>query len=130
MRVSAAKANEAAEVLAVELNSLTVSILARAYRSKAKECHPDHHGSEKLQMWARVSWACECLKNWLEHTQPVKEAEGTDIQVTGDCRACNGSGRVRLRKTAGFSPSLTIICILCNGAGTLSIDRDNEGGVE
>lgn len=122
MIVSAAKAQEAAEVLEVELNGLTSTILSKAYKGKAKECHPDHHQSDKLQQWARVSWAKDCLTNWLaRNPTPTHEPE----VLAGDCRACAGSGRVNARR-AGFGTPLTMSCVVCKGLGTV-IPEENDG---
>lgn len=122
MIVSAAKAREAADVLEVELNSLTSSALSKAYKKKAKECHPDHHKSERLSMWARVSWAKDCLTMWLERNpMPVAEPEVKQ----GDCRACGGTGRVNARR-AGFGTPLTMSCVVCKGLGTV-IPEENDG---
>lgn len=113
MIINAAKAREAAEVLGVGLDGLTLTALTQAYRKAAKGCHPDHHGSEKIKEWARVSWARECLKHWLEKAP----TEPTPDVVEDACRACGGKGRVPVRKTAGFGSPLTVLCLMCNGSG-------------
>lgn len=114
MIVSIAKASEAAEVLGVELKTLTPDILSKAYRKKTKDCHPDHHGSKQLQMWARVSWAKECLSRWLERNPPQSEPE---LTAKGDCRACGGTGRVKVGY--GFAAELTMWCVICEGKGSV-----------
>jgi DnaJ-class molecular chaperone len=124
MIVSAAKAIEAAEVLGVELERLTPSALKRAYRTKTKDCHPDHHGNARLQEWARVSWAKECLGFWLEK-HPSAQEEAPEIQGTGDCRACNGTGRVVMAKR-GWGAALTAWCVVCDGLGTV-MPREDDG---
>lgn len=122
MIISAAKASEAADVLEVELNSLTSSALGKAYRQKAKECHPDHHGPDKLSTWARVDWANSALKNWLEqHPDPHPSQEITN---TGDCRACGGTGRIKV-SPKGFGTGLTMQCMMCKGLGTV-IPEEND----
>ncbi len=123
MIISAAKAAEAASVLEVELNSLTSSALTSAYRNKTKECHPDHHGNAKLDQWARVSWARECLKKWLA-MQPAAE----NPFVENGCRACNGSGRVAVTRTSGFAAPLSMVCVLCKGTGELNADEKYTPG--
>src|SRR4051812_292769 len=123
MIVSVAKASEAADVLGVELDNLTPTTLRRAYRTKTKDCHPDHHGSGQLQLWARVSWAKECLTYWLEHHPPEEAFE--EPQGAGDCRACKGPGRVVVRQTNRFGPPLTMACIICRGLGTV-IPEEND----
>lgn len=112
MIVSSAKAYEAAEVLGVELKTLTPDALRTAYRAKTKECHPDHHGTTKLQMWARVSWAKECLTHWLKHNPTPQKSE---VPI-GDCRACGGTGRVKVGG-GGFGAPLTMWCVMCEGTG-------------
>jgi len=121
MIVSAAKAQEAADVLEVELNILTSKMLGKAYKKKAKECHPDHHGSEKLHMWARVSWAKDCLVIWLEKRHPLTHEP--EIKP-GDCRACGGTGRANVRRS-GFGTPLTMECVICRGLGTILPQEDD-----
>lgn len=120
MIVSAAKAAEAASVLGLELGSLTPDIINKAFRSKAKECHPDQHGTAKLKDWSSISWAKECLLNYIQsHTQSGPEEL---VLKQGDCRACGGSGRVKV----GFN-GLTMWCVLCRGEGTITpLEVDND----
>lgn len=127
MLVSVAKATEAASVLGVELAGLTAASLNSAYRTKAKECHPDHHGTAKLPVWARVSWAKECLDQWVEkHPATVQDNDSTEICLTGDCRACGGSGRVRVG-SGRFGAPLTMQCVICRGLGTVEPEEiDND----
>lgn len=117
MFIGVAKAQEAADVLGLELKTLTSEGLGKAYRLKAKDCHPDHHGSSKLDMWARVSWAKECLDHYLVSHPPVTEQD-VKLEGEGNCRACEGTGRVNVRKR-GFGPPLTMACIYCRGTGSL-----------
>jgi DnaJ-class molecular chaperone len=122
--VSAAKASEAAGVLEVELSGLTSSMVRRAYRQKAKDCHPDHHGTSKLQEWSRVSWAKEVLMCWVEKhpsEQPVYE-----VAQRGDCRACEGTGRVKVVQR-GFGKPLTMACVICKGLGTVILEEQSDG---
>lgn len=120
MLVGRVKAEEAAGVLGLPLEGLTDDVLKKAYRSAAKDCHPDHHGTDKLQQWSRVSWAKGCLDNWLAH-HPVETA--VEIQLTGDCGACGGSGRVRVG--TGFS-KLTMQCVICKGLGTVLAEENDH----
>lgn len=120
MLITAAKASEAAEVLAVSLEGLTAEILSKAYRNAAKTCHPDQHGAEKLQLWARVSWAKEVLERWLK-TRPAEEVPMT---VNG-CRACDGKGRVPI-KSNGFGKPMTMLCVLCDGRGEVLDEKQDE----
>lgn len=121
--IFAAKASEAAKVLEVELNGLTSDTVRKAYRNKVKECHPDHHGNAKLQMWSQVSWAKEVLDRWL--VQNPEPSPSTEIAGTGNCRACEGTGRVRL-STGSFGKPLTMMCVLCNGSGSLEPKEDDS----
>lgn len=125
MIISAQKANEAAEVLGIELTCLTKKVLGSAYRAKAMECHPDHHGTAKLQQWARVSWAREALRIWIEKHPPVEQPK--DITKTGDCRACEGTGRVKVvRQRGSFGKPLTMACVICKGLGTVILEEHDE----
>lgn len=122
MIISVSKATEAAEVLDVKLENLTSKDVKRAYRDKAKECHPDHHGQKQLALWARVSWAKECLIFWLAQNPPREQ----DVTLAEDaCRACGGVGRV---KVAGrrFGAPLTMACVLCKGMGTIIPEEDDH----
>lgn len=125
MIISVAKANEAADALGVGLDTLTPDVLSKAYRSKAKECHPDHHGNSKLATWAKVDWAKGCLTLWLEQ-HPVQDlVNGEEVLVPGDCRACGGTGRVKIVGRR-FGAPLTMACVLCKGLGTIIQDEDDH----
>lgn len=117
MLITAAKASEAAEVLAVDLEGLTAKIVSDVYRTKAKDCHPDKHGTTQLQLWSRVSWAKEVLERWLKS----RPAQDVPLPVNA-CRACDGQGRVPIKST-GFGKPMTMICILCNGGGEIIEDK-------
>lgn len=124
MIISSLKAQEAAEVLEVQLDGLTLNALGKAYRKKAKTCHPDHHGNSKLGLWARVDWAKGCLTHWLEqHPEPAPAGELSD---KGDCRACGGEGRIKVGKGRFGSP-LTMMCQMCRGEGTVTpLENDSD----
>lgn len=124
MIISAAKAQEAAEVLEVGLTGLTSSALKRAYRAKTKDCHPDYHGNEKMELWSRVSWAKECLTHWLKQ-EPVHEPEPVTGESIGKCRACNGTGRVDVAKGRWGQP-LKMQCVMCKGQGEL-LPMEDDG---
>lgn len=127
MIISAAKASEAAQVLGVSLQGLTPENLSRAYRGKSKECHPDYHGSTELDMWARVSWAKEVLVRWLERAERL--ATDNVAEVEGGCRACGGSGRIKLTST-GFGQGLTKMCLMCHGSGIVQPGTGYHGRTE
>lgn len=122
MIISPAKAAEAASVLGLDLKTLSAKELKKAYRRKAKECHPDYHGNTYIETWSRVSWANECLAHWLVHHVPqtVEEPVGE-----GSCRACKGTGRVIVAKR-GFGAPLTMSCVICKGLGTVIQDEDDH----
>lgn len=129
MIISMAKAMEAAEILEVELSHLTMEELGPAYRAKAKECHPDKHGTLQLQLWSRVSWAYETLKLWLKDRPadpPLHSDYGpaTWDKTPGSCRACSGTGRIPINKS-GFGKPLTMQCVMCRGNGSHE-ERDNN----
>lgn len=126
MIISAAKSAEAATVLGVELESLTPDKLSKAYRAKAKDCHPDKHGAEKLNDWARISWANDCLRHWLKSRPPIIEPSESSAIIRGDaCLTCGGTGRVNVRKR-GFGTPLPMQCVMCRGSGELSVEENDS----
>ena len=125
MIVSAAKASQAAEVLGVSLDGLTPKALADAYRAKAKECHPDKHGTAKLQQWSSISWANDCLKFWVAAHPAEEQSESSEIALRGGCLVCKGSGRVNVRRR-GFGPPLTMECVTCRGEGSVTPMEDDH----
>lgn len=119
MIINAAKATEAAGILGVELDTLTPDLLSAAYRTKAREHHPDSADDYDPEAWARVSWAKEVLVRWIEQrpseAKPVTERAH---EAKGDCRSCNGTGRVAVSKPKGFGAKpVTVMCVMCNGSG-------------
>lgn len=116
MIITAAKAADAAKELGVELETLNVDALTKAYRTASREHHPDAardlYDPEK---WARISWAKEVLVRWLE--RPLT-SEREAVKKAGDCRACGGTGRVPVKR-AGFGKPMTLQCVMCNGSGSL-----------
>lgn len=108
------KAFDAATQLGLELDSFTADDLKKIYRDKAKECHPDHHGADKLHDWASLSWANDCLTLWLKEQGKVPHKAHAPEVSLGDCPTCKGTGRVNVGK--GFTP-LNIRCFVCSGAG-------------
>ena len=123
MLIGIAKGQEAAAVLSLTLLGLDEAALKAAYRTKAKACHPDHHGADKLNEWSRVSWAYEVLKHWIQQ-HPPEDSKPDEQLAEGDCRACAGTGRVDVRKTSFGSP-LKMQCVMCRGLGTL-IQEEND----
>lgn len=123
MIISPAKAAEAASILCVELETLTQDELTRVYRDKAKGCHPDQNGSDKLELWSRVSWAKECLAHWLQQRPPATLDDRVALGPT--CQKCNGSGRVKVVGRR-FGTPLTMMCTVCRGVGTLEPEEDDH----
>ena len=121
MIINAAKATEAAGILGVELETLNPDGLSRAYRTKARDHHPDSAEHYDAEAWARVSWAKEVLVRWLEQRlahepKPVTERAHDAV---GDCRSCAGTGRVVVSKPKGFGAKpVTMMCVMCNGSGS------------
>ncbi len=117
MLIGITKAREAAEVLGLELLGLSNKAVTKAYRDKAKLCHPDHHGTNQLTLWSRVSWAKEVLTHWVKANPPEENTPDEALEA-GDCRACAGTGRVDVRRT-GFASPLKMQCVMCRGLGTI-----------
>jgi len=123
MIVSPIKAAEAAALLGVDLPTLTTDEVNRAFREKAKNCHPDHHGVTELERWSRISWAKECLTHWLRQ-RPTPTPE--DLTATGPtCRNCGGTGRIKVARRR-FGAPLTMACQPCRGIGTLEPEEDDH----
>lgn len=125
MIISAAKASQAAEILGLSLQGLSPEMLSRAYRTKSKDCHPD--SNHDPEMWAKVSWAKECLLHWLESRERL--ATDTSTEVEGSCRACGGGGRIKLT-SSGFGNGLTKMCLMCNGSGIVQPGTGYHGRSE
>ena len=124
MIINAAKATEAAGILGVELETLSPDGLSRAYRTKARDHHPDSAEDYDPEAWARVSWAKEVLVRWLEHKLAHAPAKAEEPKNLGDCRSCGGTGRVAVSKPKGFGAKpVTVMCVMCNGSGIMP-----EGG--
>jgi DnaJ-class molecular chaperone len=124
MIISTAKANEAAGVLDLSLVDLTHEAVTKAYRNKAKDCHPDHHGNGKIEQWSKVSWAKECLNRWLAQ-RPAEEPQQAPV-AKGDCRACRGTGRVVVNRLSRFGTPLTMACLVCKGLGAVIEEEDDH----
>lgn len=128
MIINAAKAQEAAGILGVELDTLGIDELTKAYRIKAREHHPDSADNYDAEQWARVSWAKEVLVRWVEQrfADAAMKATGGKPPSKGNCRSCGGTGRVALSKPKGFGAKpTTMMCVMCNGSG-----QQPEGGAK
>jgi DnaJ-class molecular chaperone len=121
--VSPIKAAEAAALLGLDLATLTSDDLSSAYRAKAKDCHPDHHGNSELEKWSRISWAKECLTYWMQQ-RPAQPSESL-IATGPPCHKCGGVGRVRVAGRR-FGAPLTIMCTNCRGVGTIEPEEDDH----
>jgi DnaJ-class molecular chaperone len=113
MLVTEAKAQQAADILGVELETLDTDGLGAAYREASKLCHPDS-GTNNPEQWARISWAKECLTRWFEK----RPKQAPTVMSEGNCRACSGTGRVDVGQRS-FGKAVTLMCVMCNGSGTL-----------
>lgn len=117
MIINVAKATQAAGILGVELDTLDPDTLSRAYRTKARDHHPDSADNYDAQKWADVSWAKEVLVRWLEQ-KPATPVTERAHDAVGDCRSCAGTGRVAVAKPKGFGAKpVTVMCVMCNGSG-------------
>lgn len=128
MIISAAKAQEAAKELGVELEGLNPDSLSKAYRTLSREHHPDvARDLYNPEKWARISWAKEVLVRWLERAV----VEASKEIPKGDCRACGGAGRITVKR-AGFGKPMTLQCVMCQGTGdvTLGGQRGHYGRSE
>lgn len=125
MIISPVKALQAATILGVELGTLTQDELTRAFREKAKCCHPDKLGPDTPASpeWAEISWAKECLAHWLQH-RPAAPPDDR-VALGPQCHKCNGSGRVKVVGRR-FGAPLTMMCTVCRGAGTLEPVEDDH----
>lgn len=125
MIISSAKAAEAASVLGVELAGLTLEDVTRAYRSKAKECHPDklEQGAPTSIEWARLSWAKECLAHWLQNRP--QQTSDSRVAPGPQCLRCKGAGRLKVPGRS-FGVVLNIMCDTCRGTGTLEAVEDDH----
>lgn len=125
MIVSPQKAAQALVIFDLTREELTPATLKGAYRTKAKECHPDYHGTNRLKEWSDLSWAKVILDELVKREAPAPCAS-TEIANTGDCRACGGSGRVDVRTASRFGKPLTMQCVMCEGMGTI-LPREKTG---
>jgi DnaJ-class molecular chaperone len=118
MLVPVAKATQAAEALGLTLESVSAEAVSTAYRQMSKQCHPDSDKHDP-ELWARISWAKECLTHWLERLPKPEAAKAVPL---GQCRACDSTGRVAVGRPRGFSGKpLTMMCVMCNGTGNVEL---------
>ena len=124
MIISPIKAQQALEIFGLAREELTEEAMKRVYRAKAKECHPDKHGTDRLQEWSRLDWAKTILTELLKQSPPPAAEPVASPVTVGDCRACGGSGRVPINK--GFRP-MTMQCVMCEGQGTIVPKEKSDG---
>lgn len=120
MIISVAKANQAAEILGVELATLDTAGLKAAWRTISKTLHPDAaREAFSQEAWAKADWAHTVLKGWLDNHPAAAPAE--NVLTKGDCLACGGSGRIAVGKPKGFGAKpVTVQCVMCAGSGTVT----------
>lgn len=109
MQVTAAKAQEACDILGLMLDALDLPAVRDAYRAAAKQHHPDTGGS--VDAFHKARWAYEVLQKWLDIQAKPEERR------IGDCRACGGQGFTQPRSRSGFGMGPRIMCVLCGGTG-------------
>ena len=118
--ITRAKADEAADILAMPSEDWTVELINKQYRAAARQAHPDAGGSPEA--FARVDWAKHALLHWLKTSggspRPVLEI--------AKCESCNGKGW--FRATRGFSMGVRQHCTRCGGTGDAAYDRDKTDG--
>lgn len=118
MIVTRVKAKEACEILGWGVETLgeefTPAGVVAQYKHAAKSAHPDTGGS--AEAFARVDWAKHALLAWLRQQGGATEHSVFDRTR---CDACNGSGRVTMRK--GWS-TLQVSCTKCHGSGDADYD--------
>lgn len=130
MIINTAKATEAAKILDVELDALTLDGLTKAYRTKARDHHPDSADKYDAEAWARTSWAKEVLVRWIEQGFAKTAVASGSVENLGSCRSCGGTGRVAVTKPRGFGQRpVTMMCVMCNGSGEMPSggDRPHSG---
>lgn len=105
---------DAALVFDMVPNEVTESALDDAYRAKVKVVHPDKGGT--TEEFIRVDRAKCILEEYLKQAapQPIK-------YEVAKCHACNGKGRVELRR--GFN-SMNMVCGICHGTGEAGFRPD------
>lgn len=119
MIVSRTQAEEASKELLIHvffLQGLTVEVVQQAYRSRARETHPDTGGT--LEQFVAVDRAKHVLIAWLNR-QPEAVAKALQPEL---CNACDGTGTIHVGR--GFVKPLRMQCGKCKGTGDLSYDHD------
>lgn len=106
MFITAAKADDAGQVLGLAPDTCSEADITAAFRKLSATHHPDAGGS--AEAFARLSWAKEALVRWVAARPMVRQ--GSQTIAPGTCRACGGVGRIR-------KGSLKMFCSLCNGTG-------------
>lgn len=124
MIISRAKAEEAAKELLIHgffLEGLTEQVVNEAYRSRARETHPDMEGGSG-EAFARVDWAKHVMLAWIS-----KQGEYVTIPTLGaKCLNCGGGGFIQ--KQLGFKKGARVQCVRCSGTGDAGYEPDKPGG--
>lgn len=106
MRVKRTLAQDAARVLGVELEGLSVEQLRLAYRAKAKAAHPDAGGDP--DDFLKLGHARDILARWVADPPPPPKPE------LEPCMSCSGKGFIlRQRGWRGLRSQ----CPMCKGRG-------------
>lgn len=116
MIVTRAKAEEAALLLGLSLDGLTGDAIGPAYRTAAKDTHPDAGG--KPEDFARVDWAKHALLEWLKKP----EASRAPRHVSRPCDNCKGKGFIQTMQ--GFKMGPRKQCQPCRGTGDADFEPD------
>lgn len=107
---------------ALFLSGLELHHVEEAYRSRARETHPDQPGGS-AEAFVAVDKARHILKEWLDKGDCDVPRSVFELRR---CESCNGTGTRRLQR--GFGSMLTQ-CTRCHGSGDADYDADtgNEG---
>lgn len=121
MIVNRAHAEEASKELLVHalfLQGITAEQVNEAYRSRARETHPDAGGD--AADFARVDRAKHILLEWLKRN-PESAAPAA---LGGQCPRCEGNGYVNIQR--GFR-AMRMQCPRCHGTGDADYTPDRTG---
>lgn len=118
MIVTRAMAEEASKELLIHglfLQGVTEQVVQEAYRSRARETHPDAGGS--AEAFAAVDRAKHVLLKWLA-LQGDRQAEPAHAS---DCSTCGGRGYVDSRRAWR---TLRVQCTKCRGTGDETFEHE------